>query len=145
MDIYLQIEGVFSIARHHRYMRDKSFNVHVMTIPQKKWIFQRRAELYTTRSEAEKIANSFLIRLGYKTVCQYPIWTGRKIYFADIYIPAIKTIIEIDGGYHYTQKQKRNDRNRSNGLWRLGFHVLRLSNKDARKIEKLKRKISSIV
>lgn len=78
-------------------------------------------------------------------MCQYPIWTGRKIYFADLYIPTIKTIIEIDGGYHNTEKQRRCDRNRSNGLWRLGFHVLRLSNKDAQNVSKLKNKIDSCV
>lgn len=106
-----------------------------------KWIQQRRAELGSKTSDAEKAAYKILCSLGYKVVRQQPIYTGRKIYFADLYLPELKTIIEIDGGYHYTSKQKRLDNNRSSGMWRMGYHVFRLSNKDARDINKIKAKL----
>ena len=48
-------------------------------------------------SDAEKAAIRNCERLGYKVVRQQPILTGRKMYFADIYLPDLKTIIEIDG------------------------------------------------
>lgn len=109
-----------------------------------RWIRQRRADLMARSSDAERAAYRALLSLGYKVIRQYPINTGRRIYFADLYLPQLKTIIEIDGGYHYTQSQHRRDRNRSNGIWRLGYHVLRLSNRDARNVEKIRRKLALI-
>lgn len=107
-----------------------------------KWARYRRAELMTNSSDAERAAYRILCRMGYKVIQQHPINTGRKQYFADLYLPELRAIIEIDGGYHYTKKQKRLDANRSNGLWRLGYHVLRLSNHDARDVKKIKTKIT---
>lgn len=109
--------------------------------PSERWIRQRRAELAAKASEAEKTAYNNLVRLGLYPVRQFPVWTGRKIYFADLYVPHLRLIIEIDGGYHTTRRQKRLDGNRSSGLWRLGYHVARLSNRDARDLSKIKSKI----
>lgn len=69
-----------------------------MTKPTDKWIRQRRSELASKSSDAEKAAYRNIVRLGYRAVRQYPIWTGRRIYFADIYIQSLKTILECDGG-----------------------------------------------
>lgn len=115
-----------------------------MNKPNDKWIRQRRAELSANTSTAEKTAYRNIVSLGYRPVKQYPVWTRRRIYFADLYIPSLRLIIEIDGGYHTTARQKRLDGNRSNGLWRLGYHVVRLTNHDARSISKIKAKILSI-
>lgn len=112
-----------------------------MNKPSDKWIRQRHAELLSKSSDAEKAAFKNLVCLGFKPVRQYPVWTKRRMYFADLYIPSLKLIIEIDGGYHYTARQKRLDGNRSSGLWRLGYHVVHLSNRDARDISKIKAKI----
>ena len=103
-----------------------------------------RQDLISKTSDAEKAAIRNCERLGYKVVRQQPILTGRKMYFADIYLPDLKTIVEIDGGYHYTQNQRRKDNNRSAGIWRMGYHVVRLSNRDARDINKVKAKIELI-
>lgn len=112
-----------------------------MKRPSKAWISQRRAELLSNASDAEKATYKTLRLFGYDVVRQFPIYTGRRIFFADLYIPSLRAVIEIDGGYHYTKKQKRLDVNRSNSLWRMGYHVLRLSNKDARNMEKVKCKL----
>jgi len=96
-------------------------------------------------SEAERITFRVINALGYKVIRQYPINTGRRIYFADLYLPELKTIVELDGGYHFTTKQRRLDNNRSSGIWRLGYHVVRLSNHDARNPEKIKAKIRLIL
>lgn len=106
-----------------------------------KWILQRRNELLAHSSDAEKAAFALLQKLGYNVVRQYPIQTGKRTYFADLYIPSLRCIVEIDGGYHYTQQQKRKDTNRSQGMWRLGLHVLRLSNHDARSAIAIKAKL----
>lgn len=112
--------------------------------PSKALIRQMRCELLSHTTGAEKTAARNCKLLGYEIVQQQPIVTGRKLYFADIYIPALKMILELDGGYHYTQNQKRKDRNRSSGIWRLGYHVVRLSNHDVRDMNKLKSKIERI-
>lgn len=96
-------------------------------------------------SDAEKAAIKNCERLGYKIIRQQPIVTGRKLYFADIYLPELHTILECDGGYHNTSRQKRKDDNRSAGIWRMGYHVVRLSNHDARDINKVKNKINIII
>lgn len=113
--------------------------------PNNCWIRQRRAELASKVSDAERAAYRNLQKLGLQCIRQYPIWTGRKMYFADLYLPKINTILEIDGAYHFTRTQKRFDTNRSSGLWRLGFHVVRLNNHDARDITKIKSKILFIL
>lgn len=107
----------------------------------RKWVHQRRMELMSKTSDAEKMAYHNLVRLGYDVIKQQPISTGRRIYFADLYIPKLRCIVEIDGGYHRARGQKRKDNNRSQGLWRLGYHVLRLSNHDARSLERVRSKM----
>lgn len=111
----------------------------------KQWLRLRRADLMAKSSEAERVTFRTINALGYRVVRQYPINTGRRIYFADLYIPALKLILEVDGGYHFTTKQRRLDNNRSHGIWRKGYHVVRLSNHDARNPEKIKAKIRLIL
>jgi very-short-patch-repair endonuclease len=112
--------------------------------PSKALINRMRQDLMSKTSDAEKAAIRNCELLGYKVVRQQPVTTGRKLYFADIYIPSLKLIIEVDGGYHYTSSQKRKDSNRSSGIWRMGYHVVRLSNHDARDTNKVKAKIELI-
>lgn len=112
--------------------------------PSKTLIRQIRCDLLSHTTDAEKAAAKICTQLGYKVIPQQPIVTGRKLYFADIYLPEIKTIVELDGGYHFTKDQKRKDGNRSSGIWRLGYHVARLSNHDARNPKKIKAKIDMI-
>lgn len=112
--------------------------------PSKTLINRMRKDLMSKTSDAEKAAIRNCELLGYKVVRQQPILTGRKMYFADIYLPDLKTIVEIDGDYHYTSNQKRKDSNRSAGIWCMGYHVVRLSNHDARNINKVKAKIALI-
>ena len=108
-------------------------------------IRQIRCDLLLHTTDAEKAAAKSCTLLGYKVIPQQPIATGRKLYFADIYLPEIKLIIEVDGGYHFTKDQKRKDGNRSSCIWRLGYHVVRLNNHDARNQKKVKEKIDIIL
>ena len=95
----------------------------------------------STASNAEKVAYRLLVGMGLEVIRQYPINTGRHVYFADLYIPALRLIVEIDGGYHCSKDQRRKDSNRSANIRRLGYHVCRLSNGDARNVSKLQAKI----
>ena len=92
-------------------------------------------------SSAEKSAYDIIKGMGIRVVRQQPIDTGRHVYFADLYIPSLRLIVEIDGGYHTTALQRRLDRNRSANIRRLGYHVCRLSNRDARNRQKVRAKI----
>lgn len=102
---------------------------------------KRRIELLEKSPYAEKVACLILKRMKIPFIRQYPIWTGRKQYYADIYIPSVRLILEIDGAYHFTEKQKRLDANRSAGIRRLGYHVCRLNNAEAKQPAKIVAKI----
>lgn len=106
---------------------------------------KRRDELLEKSTSAEKAACAILDKLGVRYIRQYPIWTGRRQYYADIYIPKYRLIFEIDGKYHYTKEQTRKDSNRSAGIRRLGYHVCRLSNAEARHPDKIIGKIKLIL
>lgn len=110
--------------------------------PSKALVNRTRQELMYRTSDAEKAAICNCLRLGYKVIRQQPIVTGRKLYFADIYIPSLKLIIEVNGGYHFTDNQKRKDRNRSQGVRRLGYSLFNITNKDARDIKKIEQLIN---
>lgn len=91
-----------------------------------------RKELLYKSTSAEKSACAILDKLGISYIRQFPIKTPRKQFYADIYIPKFRLVLEIDGAYHYTDNQTRLDNNRSACIRRLGYHLYRLSNKEAR-------------
>ena len=51
-----------------------------------------------------------------------------EYYIADFYCAKFKTVIEIDGGQHYSAEGKDKDRQRDAYFKRLGITVLRYSN-----------------
>ena len=71
------------------------------------WILQRRNELLAHSSDAEKTAFAIIKKLGYDVVRQYPILTGKRTYFADLYIPSRRCIVEIDGERVITYARKK--------------------------------------
>lgn len=102
---------------------------------------RNRQELLSKATSAERFAMKILRDMGLSPVFQQPFYTGRNTYYADIYIPHARLVLEIDGGYHFSEEQKRKDENRSANLRRLGVHVCRLSNSDARDPKKVRSKI----
>jgi len=63
---------------------------------------------------------------GYKVYRQF----GIGFYIADLYYPALKLVIELDGGQHYSVEGKRFDRERDTMMRAIGIRVLRFSNRD---------------
>lgn len=56
---------------------------------------------------------------------------GQRIFLVDFWLPEIKTLIEIDGGYHTTPEQIKKDTDRDNYIKSVGYHpVLRLTNEE---------------
>jgi len=100
-----------------------------------------RRELLASTTKAESAVGRALSRLGLRFLPQYPITTPRKTYYADIYVPSLRLIIEVDGGYHETKDQKRLDDNRSANIRKLDYHLCRIKNKDAYSFDKIHSKI----
>lgn len=59
---------------------------------------------------------------------QVPFVIGEKAYFADLCIESIKTLIEIDGGYHYSEEQREKDEGRDNAFASIGYKTIRIPN-----------------
>ncbi|MDX8394954.1 MAG: DUF559 domain-containing protein [Mariprofundaceae bacterium] len=62
--------------------------------------------------------------LGVQFYRQKPIGS----YIVDFYAPQVKLVVEIDGGQHFDQKNKRNDQVRDIFLQGQGLHILRFDN-----------------
>ena len=90
-----------------------------------------RNELLNESTSAEKSVCRILNKLGVKFIRQYKIQTPCKTYYIDVFIPYLRLAIEVDGKYHYTDKQKRLDANRSACIRKQGISIYRISNRDA--------------
>lgn len=90
-----------------------------------------RLELLSKSTFAEKAVCKILDKIGIKYIRQYEVKTPRKTYYIDIFITCLRLAIEVDGKYHYTDKQKRLDANRSACIRKKGISVYRISNRDA--------------
>ena len=53
-----------------------------------------------------------------------------KNYIVDFYLPKFNVIIELDGKQHKESRFKQKDLLRDSYLWRKGYKVIRLNNKD---------------
>ena len=71
-------------------------------------------KLKKTFKERIKVQNPFLIK--------------GKLYYADISIPSLKLIIEVDGGYHSTPEQQVKDKQRDEAFKSIGYTTLRFTN-----------------
>lgn len=92
-------------------------------------------ELRKNMSDSEKL---FWSKVRRKQISGFQFYRQRVIedYIVDFYCPKAKLVVEIDGGQHYSGKEKRNDALRDNRLKDLGLRVLRFSNLDVlQKIE----------
>ncbi len=65
-------------------------------------------------------------QLGVKFRRQHPI----DAYITDFISLHDRLIVEVDGGYHENEEQKRYDENRSNVLKEIGFHIIRFTNEE---------------
>ena len=54
-----------------------------------------------------------------------------KVYYADLCVKSLKLIIEVDGGYHNTDAQKKKDEERDKAFASIGYKTIRCSNEDA--------------
>ena len=63
-------------------------------------------------------------------IFQKGIIDGKNFIIVDFFIPCLKLVIEIDGGYHYTESQRRRDYYKDKHCKERGFDIIRIDNKD---------------
>ena len=90
-----------------------------------------RNELLSKPTDAELVFKARLDKVGIKYMFQKGFIKGDYHCIVDFYLPKpYKLCIEIDGGYHDTEKQKKRDLEKDNYLRSRGFKVLHIRNED---------------
>jgi very-short-patch-repair endonuclease len=89
-----------------------------------------KKELKIKITPAEKIFKSKLKQSKIKFREQKGFIRGDTFIIADFFIPKIQTIIEIDGCYHNTEKQKLRDFYKDKFYKSIGLNVIRISNEE---------------
>jgi len=76
--------------------------------------------------------NMLWLKLGRKQLKGYQFYRQKIIgkYIVDLYCPRAHLVIELDGGQHYTETGKAEDRTRDDVLTGMGIRVLRFSDRD---------------
>lgn len=91
---------------------------------------KRRIELIEKSTPSELAFYELMDLLDVPYEKQYPIRLHGFLYFADIYFPQVQLVVEIDGKYHDTEKQKTKDYYRTLHLEQNGYKVRRFKNED---------------
>jgi len=88
-----------------------------------------------SETEAENIFYEIAMKKKINLKRQYKINIIRKkdnyierFYFADFCDVKNKVVFEVDGGYHFTDEQRKKDARRTYDLKRMGYKVFRISN-----------------
>lgn len=97
---------------------------------------KNRNYLLNNPTESELILKNKLDKLRIKNMFQKGFWKGDFSCIVDFYLPKpYKIVIEVDGEYHTTEKQKYRDSFKDKYLTEeRGFNVIRLSNEEAKNI-----------
>ena len=113
-------------SRYKSYKRDISRGIN-RPLPTSMWM-EKNAIVLKRKMPAEEnvVFNGIPKRLRKFAKRQHPFKINGRIYFADIYIKRIGTIIEIDGGYHKNRTDK--DKLRDEDFMSIGIKTIRIPN-----------------
>lgn len=75
---------------------------------------------------------------------QLPFLINGKLYYADISIPSLKLIIEVDGGYHSKPEQQAKDKQRDEDFKSIGYTTLRYTNEQLENIKEKQEIVKTI-
>ena len=94
-----------------------------------------KKEAIESETEAENKFYEIASKKGLYLRRQYKIDIIRKkdgfikrFYFADFCDTKNKLVFEVDGGYHFTDEQRKKDYRRTKDLERMGYKVFRITN-----------------
>ena len=78
----------------------------------------------STRAEAALWSYLNQWKTGYRAARQYNI----RGFLVDFAFPALKVVVEVDGGYHFTTHQQAEDSRRQSVIESSGWQVIRFTN-----------------
>lgn len=111
-----------------------------------KWSVNTKNKLENNPTKSELSLFKYLTgTLHNRVKFQHPFLINGKLYYADIAIPSLKLIIEVDGGYHNTEEQKAKDKQRDNDFKSIGYTTLRYTNEQVESREGRKNIIQKIL
>ena len=96
-----------------------------------RWVKSKREKSLSNPTKYEKMLYEYLDVLGIEYEPQRYFYANGRHYFADAYIPSVKGIIEMDGGYHRTRVQTLKDIERDKNISSLGINICRCDNSEA--------------
>ena len=103
-------------------------------IPKSGWLYDKAEELRNNRTGAEKNFGRYLDKIGVKYESQLPVYVNKGEYIIDFafYSSSLKKwfALEIDGGYHSDEEQKKKDNTRDATLLVAGWLPIRMKNRD---------------
>lgn len=91
---------------------------------------QNKSNARTLRSTMTNAEILLWSKIRKKQVCDIQFYRQKPIahYIVDFYAPAIKLVIELDGGQHFEEKHMKYDQERDHYLEKIGITVLRFTN-----------------
>ena len=112
--------------RYRSYHKDIEQGIN-RPLPDPMWMEKNAIVLKSKMPKEEDIVFQS-IRAKYRKHAkrQAPFKINGRMYFADIYIKRLSTIIEVDGGYHKTRADKDNQRDKD--FLSIGIKTLRIPN-----------------
>ena len=94
--------------------------------------FRKQLVSRATKSELafKKFLDNQMVAYQFQKVIWVSVDCEQKFYIADFFFKRYNLIVELDGGYHYTDEQKKADDIRTTHLRRSGYFVLRFDNSE---------------
>lgn len=111
----------------------------------KDWIETNMYRLRQCANKYEIKCLNFLRSRGVKVIHQAPFVLDDKMYFADIYVPSKRTIIEIDGIAHDNNFSAEYDEERDEAFESLMYKIIRLQNDVTTDEKKLEEALASVI
>lgn len=119
-----------------------------LAIPEyrKDWIEMTMYELRDKANIYERNLGELLVKKGIKFIHQAPfVFYGKKIYFADFYLPEYRMIVEVDGMYHSGDKQFTYDKERDENFRSIKIKTLRLANAETKDETRMALRLSQYI
>ncbi len=96
--------------------------------PSQKYLEKYANDNRKHKTQEEIKTESILIQKNIEFETQKPIILDNIPMILDFYIPKLKLVIEVDGGYHKMSKQQIKDKKRDKTLQKYGYSVMRIPN-----------------
>lgn len=109
------------------------------------WIEHTMYELRERANKYEKTLYKVLKEKGVEFIHQAPFVLDGKIFFADFYIPALRTLIEVDGESHENVRAQRKDYLRDDSFASYKMNTVRIQNNVIKNRDKLEEVLAMIL